>query len=177
MTERFAGLISQYLVLAHFLFNRETRWDVGIPGVCIAFSALGGRLQSSHCQATTHQQENNTSRDQCECTYTLHTGRQHMLLWYHIFGLKLTLNKLRDTAHPYTSVQSTCMRCYVLLWSWYSVYSNFGSLVMQSLFERQGMTLHGGGLHPGMERGHIPLPKGMSRTKSFGKTLTHPAHS
>ncbi|XP_034443977.1 SH3 and multiple ankyrin repeat domains protein 3 isoform X3 [Hippoglossus hippoglossus] len=40
---------------------------------------------------------------------------------------------------------------------------------ISSLFERQGMTLHGG-LHPGMERGHIPLPKGMSRTKSFGAT-------
>ncbi|XP_067356358.1 SH3 and multiple ankyrin repeat domains protein 3 isoform X3 [Channa argus] len=38
---------------------------------------------------------------------------------------------------------------------------------ISSLFERQGMTLHGG-LHPGIERGHIPLPKGMSRTKSFG---------
>nr|XP_057930715.1 SH3 and multiple ankyrin repeat domains protein 3 isoform X7 [Doryrhamphus excisus] len=40
---------------------------------------------------------------------------------------------------------------------------------ISSLFERQGMTLHGG-LHPGMERAHIPLPKGMSRTKSFGAT-------
>ncbi|XP_045892376.1 SH3 and multiple ankyrin repeat domains protein 3 isoform X2 [Micropterus dolomieu] len=40
---------------------------------------------------------------------------------------------------------------------------------ISSLFERQGMTLHGG-LHPGIERGHIPLPKGMSRTKSFGAT-------
>ncbi|XP_075998226.1 SH3 and multiple ankyrin repeat domains protein 3 isoform X2 [Genypterus blacodes] len=40
---------------------------------------------------------------------------------------------------------------------------------ISSLFERQGMSLHGG-LHPGMERGHIPLPKGMSRTKSFGAT-------
>ncbi|KAM3870345.1 SH3 and multiple ankyrin repeat domains protein 3 [Diretmus argenteus] len=40
---------------------------------------------------------------------------------------------------------------------------------ISSLFERQGMILHGG-LHPGMERGHIPLPKGMSRTKSFGST-------
>lgn len=48
-------------------------------------------------------------------------------------------------------------------------------VVLQSLFERQGMTLHGG-LHPGIERGHIPLPKGMSRTKSFGKTITHPVH-
>lgn len=42
--------------------------------------------------------------------------------------------------------------------------------LLQSLFERQGMTLHGGVLHPGIERGHIPIPKGMSRTKSFGKT-------
>lgn len=66
------GLMTQYLVLARFLFNRETRWNVGIPGVCIAFSALWGRLQSCHCQATTHQQENNTSRDQCECTYCTH---------------------------------------------------------------------------------------------------------
>ncbi|XP_039988358.1 SH3 and multiple ankyrin repeat domains protein 3 [Xiphias gladius] len=40
---------------------------------------------------------------------------------------------------------------------------------ISSLFERQGMTLHGG-LHPGIERGHMPLPKGMSRTKSFGAT-------
>ncbi|XP_026166532.1 SH3 and multiple ankyrin repeat domains protein 3 isoform X2 [Mastacembelus armatus] len=40
---------------------------------------------------------------------------------------------------------------------------------ISSLFERQGMALHGG-LHPGLERGHIPLPKGMSRTKSFGAT-------
>ncbi|KAK1888368.1 SH3 and multiple ankyrin repeat domains protein 3 [Dissostichus eleginoides] len=40
---------------------------------------------------------------------------------------------------------------------------------ISSLFERQGMTLHGG-LQPGIERGHIPLPKGMSRTKSFGAT-------
>ncbi|KAA8590206.1 hypothetical protein FQN60_014140, partial [Etheostoma spectabile] len=40
---------------------------------------------------------------------------------------------------------------------------------ISSLFERQGMTLHGG-LHPGIERSHIPLPKGMSRTKSFGAT-------
>lgn len=46
---------------------------------------------------------------------------------------------------------------------------------LQSLFERQGMTLHGG-LHPGMERGHIALPKGMSRTKSFGKSITHPVY-
>uniref|UniRef100_A0A087YJ44 SH3 and multiple ankyrin repeat domains 3a n=1 Tax=Poecilia formosa TaxID=48698 RepID=A0A087YJ44_POEFO len=41
---------------------------------------------------------------------------------------------------------------------------------ISSLFERQGMTLHGG-LHPGIERGHIPFPKGMSRTKSFGKKI------
>ncbi|XP_058501420.1 SH3 and multiple ankyrin repeat domains protein 3 isoform X2 [Solea solea] len=40
---------------------------------------------------------------------------------------------------------------------------------ISSLFERQGMTLHGG-LHTGVERGHILLPKGMSRTKSFGAT-------
>ncbi|CAL8263662.1 unnamed protein product [Merluccius merluccius] len=40
---------------------------------------------------------------------------------------------------------------------------------ISSLFERQGMLLHGG-LHPGVERGHIPVPKGMSRTKSFGAT-------
>ncbi|XP_061752172.1 SH3 and multiple ankyrin repeat domains protein 3 isoform X2 [Nerophis ophidion] len=40
---------------------------------------------------------------------------------------------------------------------------------ISSLFERQGMTLHGG-LHPAMERGHIPLSRGMSRTKSFGAT-------
>uniref|UniRef100_A0A674MRT5 SH3 and multiple ankyrin repeat domains protein 3 n=1 Tax=Takifugu rubripes TaxID=31033 RepID=A0A674MRT5_TAKRU len=41
---------------------------------------------------------------------------------------------------------------------------------ISSLFERQGMTFHGGILHPGIERGHIPIPKGMSRTKSFGAT-------
>ncbi|XP_061629028.1 SH3 and multiple ankyrin repeat domains protein 3 isoform X2 [Phyllopteryx taeniolatus] len=40
---------------------------------------------------------------------------------------------------------------------------------ISSLFERQGMTLHGG-FHPAMERGHMALPKGMSRTKSFGAT-------
>lgn len=45
------------------------------------------------------------------------------------------------------------------------------NFVLQSLFERQGMTPHGG-LHPGIERGHMPIPKGMSRTKSFGKTST-----
>ncbi|XP_055078649.1 SH3 and multiple ankyrin repeat domains protein 3 [Periophthalmus magnuspinnatus] len=38
---------------------------------------------------------------------------------------------------------------------------------ISSLFERQGMTFHGA-LHPSMDRGHIPFPKGMSRTKSFG---------
>ncbi|XP_061107817.1 SH3 and multiple ankyrin repeat domains protein 3 [Conger conger] len=37
---------------------------------------------------------------------------------------------------------------------------------ISSLFERQGMVAHG--MHPGMEKAHIPLPKGMSRTKSFG---------
>ncbi|XP_051916161.1 SH3 and multiple ankyrin repeat domains protein 3 isoform X4 [Hippocampus zosterae] len=40
---------------------------------------------------------------------------------------------------------------------------------ISSLFERQGMTLHGG-FHPAMESGHMALPKGMSRTKSFGTT-------
>ncbi|XP_057691965.1 SH3 and multiple ankyrin repeat domains protein 3 isoform X3 [Corythoichthys intestinalis] len=40
---------------------------------------------------------------------------------------------------------------------------------ISSLFERQGMTLHGA-FHPAMERGHIAVPKGMSRTKSFGAT-------
>lgn len=80
MIQHFPGLMSQYLVLAHFLLNRETRWDVGIPGVYVTFSTLGGRLQSSHCQTTAYQQENNTSRNQCECTYTQHTGRQHMPL-------------------------------------------------------------------------------------------------
>lgn len=78
------------------------------------------------------------------------------------------------------------MHCFVLLCSWYSVYSLaealkslkllFGFVVLQSLFERQGMTLHGGGLHPGIERGHIPLPKGMSRTKSFGKAISLPVY-
>ncbi|KAK7891466.1 hypothetical protein WMY93_023429 [Mugilogobius chulae] len=41
---------------------------------------------------------------------------------------------------------------------------------ISSLFERQGMTFHGA-LHPSMDRGHIPLPKGMSRTKSFGPSV------
>ncbi|KAJ8373880.1 hypothetical protein SKAU_G00044600 [Synaphobranchus kaupii] len=40
---------------------------------------------------------------------------------------------------------------------------------ISSLFERQGMALHGV-LPPGMEKAHIQLPKGMSRTKSFGAT-------
>uniref|UniRef100_A0A4W5M9K5 SH3 and multiple ankyrin repeat domains 3 n=1 Tax=Hucho hucho TaxID=62062 RepID=A0A4W5M9K5_9TELE len=40
---------------------------------------------------------------------------------------------------------------------------------ISSLFERQGMALHGG-LHPRMERAHMQLPRGMSRTKSFGAT-------
>ncbi|XP_055795990.1 SH3 and multiple ankyrin repeat domains protein 3-like isoform X4 [Salvelinus fontinalis] len=43
------------------------------------------------------------------------------------------------------------------------------SAEISSLFERQGMALHGG-LHPGMERAHMQLPRGMSRTKSFGAT-------
>ncbi|KAG5846087.1 hypothetical protein ANANG_G00146000 [Anguilla anguilla] len=38
---------------------------------------------------------------------------------------------------------------------------------ISSLFERQGMVPHGG-LHPGLDKTHMPLPKGMSRTKSFG---------
>nr|XP_046164833.1 SH3 and multiple ankyrin repeat domains protein 3-like [Oncorhynchus gorbuscha] len=43
------------------------------------------------------------------------------------------------------------------------------SAEISSLFERQGMALHGG-LHPGIERAHMQLPRGMSRTKSFGAT-------
>ncbi|KAL0968369.1 hypothetical protein UPYG_G00265980 [Umbra pygmaea] len=43
------------------------------------------------------------------------------------------------------------------------------SAEISSLFERQGMVLHGGP-HPGMERAHMQLPRGMSRTKSFGAT-------
>lgn len=66
--------------------------------------------------------------------------------------------------------------CIQLGWSFGVIKSSVGFVVIQSLFERQGMILHGGGLHPGIERGHIPLPKGMSRTKSFGKTITHPVH-
>lgn len=176
--------MSQYLVLAHFPLNRETRWDVGIPGVYVAFSALGGRLQSSHCQATAHQQENNTSRDQCECTYTQHTGRQHMLCW-HTFKLNLTQNILKSTwATQHCITLHTCthaLLCASFFLVFYALFHwSFESIktcvaVPQSLFERQGMTLHGG-LHPGIERGHIPLPKGMSRTKSFGKTITHPVH-
>ncbi|KAG7454335.1 hypothetical protein MATL_G00258590 [Megalops atlanticus] len=38
---------------------------------------------------------------------------------------------------------------------------------ISSLFERQGMAIHP---HPGMEKAHMQLPKGMSRTKSFGAT-------
>lgn len=37
----------------------------------------------------------------------------------------------------------------------------------QSLFERQGLALRGP-IHPALEKAHIQLPKGMSRTKSFG---------
>uniref|UniRef100_A0AAZ3QYF0 SH3 and multiple ankyrin repeat domains protein 3 n=1 Tax=Oncorhynchus tshawytscha TaxID=74940 RepID=A0AAZ3QYF0_ONCTS len=44
------------------------------------------------------------------------------------------------------------------------------SAEISSLFERQGMALHGG-LHPGIERAHMQLPRGMSRTKSFGNTF------
>ncbi|XP_061085242.1 SH3 and multiple ankyrin repeat domains protein 3-like [Conger conger] len=40
---------------------------------------------------------------------------------------------------------------------------------ISSLFERQGMALHGV-LPPGFDKDHIQLPKGMSRTKSFGST-------
>ncbi|XP_062860360.1 SH3 and multiple ankyrin repeat domains protein 3 isoform X2 [Trichomycterus rosablanca] len=40
---------------------------------------------------------------------------------------------------------------------------------ISSLFERQGLGLHGA-LHPALEKAHIQLPKGMSRTKSFGAT-------
>ncbi|XP_023664711.2 SH3 and multiple ankyrin repeat domains protein 3 isoform X2 [Paramormyrops kingsleyae] len=40
---------------------------------------------------------------------------------------------------------------------------------ISSLFERQGMAIHGE-FPPSMEKTHIPLPKGMSRTKSFGAT-------
>ncbi|XP_069048304.1 SH3 and multiple ankyrin repeat domains protein 3 isoform X2 [Lepisosteus oculatus] len=38
---------------------------------------------------------------------------------------------------------------------------------ISSLFERQGMPVHSG-LPPGVEKSHIPLPKGMPRTKSVG---------
>uniref|UniRef100_A0A8C9SN01 SH3 and multiple ankyrin repeat domains protein 3 n=1 Tax=Scleropages formosus TaxID=113540 RepID=A0A8C9SN01_SCLFO len=41
---------------------------------------------------------------------------------------------------------------------------------ISSLFERQGMAIHGG-LHPAMDKAHIPLPRGMSRTKSFGEEI------
>ncbi|XP_035258013.1 SH3 and multiple ankyrin repeat domains protein 3-like isoform X3 [Anguilla anguilla] len=40
---------------------------------------------------------------------------------------------------------------------------------ISSLFERQGMALHGV-LPAGVEKEHMQLPKGMSRTKSFGST-------
>lgn len=89
----------------------------------------------------------------------------------------------------YTTPNSSqvCMQCFVLciLYTAVRIFLSFKTVfnntvhmcfaMLQSLFERQGMTLHGG-LHPGIERGHIPLPKGMSRTKSFGKIITHPVH-
>ncbi|KAJ8388609.1 hypothetical protein AAFF_G00131740 [Aldrovandia affinis] len=40
---------------------------------------------------------------------------------------------------------------------------------ISSLFERQGMAMHGM-VPPGMDRAHMQLPRGMSRTKSFGAT-------
>ncbi|XP_030645728.1 LOW QUALITY PROTEIN: SH3 and multiple ankyrin repeat domains protein 3 [Chanos chanos] len=40
---------------------------------------------------------------------------------------------------------------------------------ISSLFERQGFALHGA-LHPALDKAHMQLPKGMSRTKSFGAT-------
>uniref|UniRef100_A0AAZ3SNY9 SH3 and multiple ankyrin repeat domains protein 3 n=1 Tax=Oncorhynchus tshawytscha TaxID=74940 RepID=A0AAZ3SNY9_ONCTS len=43
-----------------------------------------------------------------------------------------------------------------------------GRRITQS--EISGMALHGG-LHPRMERAHMQLPRGMSRTKSFGNTF------
>lgn len=133
------SLLSQCWALTHFLFSRETRWDVGIPGVCTAFAALRGRLQSGHRQATSHQQENNTSRDQCE----YRQGAQ--------------ADRLATFSH---------LRVQTYACSWFSFILFL--VLFQSLFERQGMTLHGV-LHPGIERGHIQIPKGMSRTKSFGK--------
>lgn len=116
--------MNQYLVLACFLFNRETRWDVGIPGVCIAFSALWGRLQSCHCQAKTHQQENNTSRDQCECTYTPQTSRHHMLPCWDIFRINLTYHLLSNLdCKAVCNTANVLMHWFVLLCSWYCVYS------------------------------------------------------
>jgi len=41
------------------------------------------------------------------------------------------------------------------------------SVFVQSLFERQGLALHGA-LHPALEKAHMQLPKSMARTKSFG---------
>lgn len=152
---------SGYLVVAHFPLNRETRWDVGIPGVYVAFAALRGRLQNSHCQTTTYQQENNTSRDQCEFTYT-------STCWHTVHA-----NSLSHHIHNHLVHNIQCNRSHVSDISNLTHNSCFS--VLQSLFERQGMTLHGG-LHPGIEQGHIPLPRGMSRTKSFGKTITHPVH-
>lgn len=120
---------------------------------------------------------------------TLHTGRQHMLPCCHTFGLNQTHIVLQVTwtvqyyATLHTYIQYVRMQCFPLLCSAFSLLEFFegikdslGFVVLQSLFERQGMTLHGGGLHPGIERGHIPLPKGMSRTKSFGKAITQPVH-
>lgn len=122
MTQHFPGLMSQYLVLAHFLLNRETRWDVGIPGVYIAFSALGGRLQSSHCQTTAHQQENNTSRDQCECTYTQHTDRQHMLTCWHTNLIWHTETYWKTPGLHSTTQHCTClMCCFMPLCLWHFV--------------------------------------------------------
>ncbi len=46
---------------------------------------------------------------------------------------------------------------------------NINVFFVQSLFERQGLALHGA-LHPALEKAHMQLPKSMARTKSFGNS-------
>lgn len=120
----------------------------------------------------------------------------HAPLCWHTYKLNLTHHVLKNTWTHTTHTSIVCMHCLALqspvfgilysIWNFMESLKTFKTVfdnalkslcfvLLQSLFERQGMTLHGG-LHPGMERGHIPLPKGMSRTKSFGKTITHPVN-
>lgn len=113
-------------------------------------------------------------------------------LCWHTYKLSLTHHVLKTPGHTQQATTTHIYCMYALpgatkplgsfTETWKTLKTVFHNMLkslcfvlLQSLFERQGMTLHGG-LHPGMERGHIPLPKGMSRTKSFGKTITHPVN-